>query len=76
MNTKRRKTDPKNIPKPKRRENTPVSIGFRVKAYGPVVTNCGGGLKGTGVPFALKKLKTDHPIKNKATKKTGNDKMM
>ena len=29
---------------------TPVSIGFLVKRYGPVLTSFGGGLKGTGVP--------------------------
>jgi hypothetical protein len=40
------------------------------------VTNCGGGLKGTGVPFTLRKFKTDHPIKNKASKKMGKDKMI
>jgi hypothetical protein len=30
MKTKRRKTDPKNIPIPKSKANTPVSIGFLV----------------------------------------------
>jgi len=40
------------------------------------VTNFGGGLKGTGVPFALIKFKTDHPIKNKPSEKTGKDKMI
>jgi hypothetical protein len=40
------------------------------------VTNWGGGLKGTGVPFALIKFKTDHPIKNKASEKIGKDKMI
>jgi hypothetical protein len=33
-------------------------------------------LKGTGVPFALKKLKTDHPINNKANEKIGKAKMI
>jgi hypothetical protein len=35
------------------------------------VTNRGGGLKGTGVPFALRKVRTDHPIKIKAARKRG-----
>jgi hypothetical protein len=33
------------------------------------VTNRGGGLIGTGVPFDLKKTRTDHPIRIKATRK-------
>jgi hypothetical protein len=40
------------------------------------VTNWGGGLKGTGVPFALRKFRTDHPIKNKANEKIGKAKMI
>jgi hypothetical protein len=40
------------------------------------VTNCGGGLKGTGVPFALRKFRTDHPIKSKANEKIGKAKMI
>jgi hypothetical protein len=32
-------------------------------------------LKGTGVPFALKKFRTDHPSKNKAIEKTGRARM-
>jgi len=40
------------------------------------VTNRGGGLKGTGVPFALRKIRTDHPIKIKATKKKSEAKMI
>ena len=39
------------------------------------MANWGGGLKGTGVPFALRKFRTDHPIKNKANKKIGKAKM-
>ena len=33
------------------------------------MTNRGGGLKGTGVPLALRKVRTDHPIRIKATRK-------
>ena len=74
LKTKRRQTDSKNRPKPKSKANTPVSIGFRVYAYGPDVTNWGGGLKGTGVPLTLRKFCTDHPIKNNAIEKNGKDK--
>ncbi len=76
VNTTRREADSSNTPKPKRRAKTPVNIGFRTKAYGPVVTNLGGGLRGTGVPFALRKIRTDHPIKNKANEKIGKAKMI
>ncbi len=40
------------------------------------MTNWEGGLKVTGVPFALRKFRTDHPIKNKAIEKIGNAKMI
>jgi hypothetical protein len=40
------------------------------------VTNWGGGLKGTGVPLALRKFRTDHPIRNNASENNGKDKMM
>jgi len=32
-------------------------------------------LKGTGVPFALKKVRTDHPIRTRATRKKSEAKM-
>jgi len=38
-----------------------------------VVISLGGGLKGTGVPRALKKHRTDHVIKNTPTAITGID---
>ena len=76
VNTTRSEADPKKIPKPKSRANTPVSIGFRPDSEGSVVANWGGGLKGTGVPFTLTKFKTDHPIKTKASEKTGKAKMI
>jgi hypothetical protein len=47
--------DPIVTPIPNNRRNIPVSIGFLVYAYGPVVTNLGGGLKGTGVPLDFRK---------------------
>jgi hypothetical protein len=46
----------KKKPNPRSKANTPVSIGFLVYAYGLDVTNWGGGLKGTGVPFTLRKF--------------------
>ena len=49
-------------PIPKRRRITPVSIGFLANRYGPVVTISGGGLNGTGVPFAFRKWSTDHAV--------------
>ncbi len=54
-------------PVPNIRKNIPVNIGFREYAYGPVITNFGGGFTGTGVPFAFKKNRTDHPTKKKPT---------
>lgn len=70
----RRETDPSNRPKPKSRANMPVTIGFLTYLYGPVATNWGGGLDGTGVPRAFRKWRTDQPVKNKANKKAGKDK--
>jgi hypothetical protein len=68
--------DPINIPTPNRSMNTPVSIGFLAQAYGPSATNLGGGLKGTGVPFTLRKCRTDHPINNSPAKSIGKEKMI
>ena len=48
-------SDPIIAPIPNNIMNIPVSIGFLVYAYGPVVTNLGGGLTGTGVPPDLRK---------------------
>lgn len=56
--------------------NIPVSMGFLTWAYGPVVTNLGGGLKGTGVPFTLMNWKTDHTIKKRLIAITGTDTMI
>ena len=39
------------------------------------MTSRGGGLIGTGVPFDLKKIRTDHPIRIKATRKKSEAKM-
>jgi hypothetical protein len=52
------------IPQLKRVINPPVSIGFRIKAYGSFVTILGGGLNGTGVPLILKKVIADHKTIN------------
>jgi len=41
-----------------------------------VATNLGGGLKGTGVPFTLRKCRTDHPIKGSPRKRIGTDKII
>lgn len=50
-------------PIPNKKAKTPVNIGFRDHAYGPSVTSSRGGLKGTGVPLALKN-QTIHQIQN------------
>lgn len=54
-NIKNREKDCNKIPNPNKVINTPESIGFLTYAYGPVITNLGGGLKGTGVPLTLRK---------------------
>jgi len=40
---------------PSKNRKTPVSIGFLVSLYGPVLTTFSGRLKGTGIPCALRK---------------------
>ena len=52
-------------PMPNNKMNIPVNIGFLVYAYGPVVTNLGGGLTGTGVPLAFRKWIIDQPVTNR-----------
>jgi len=56
--------DPTITPIPNNRMNIPVNIGFLLCAYGPVVTNLGGGLIGTGVPLTFKKWIIDQPVTN------------
>ena len=41
--------------------NTPVTIGFRLHAYGPSMMSDFGGLTGTGVPLAFTKYRTHIP---------------
>ncbi|MFH1939876.1 MAG: hypothetical protein ABIK21_07010 [bacterium] len=41
-----------------------------------MLTNFGGGLKGTGVPFTLIKCKIDHSIKNKPIERIKKDIMV
>lgn len=76
VNMKVKLKDRINIPKPNRSMNTPESIGFLAWPYGPVSTNLGGGLKGTGVPFSLRKCRTDHPVKDSPKKSIGKDKII
>ena len=76
VNKKVKLKDPINIPKPNSNRNTPDSIGFLAWAYGPSATNLGGGLKGTGVPFTLRKCRTDHPIKDSPGKNSGKEKII
>jgi hypothetical protein len=59
------------MPIPHNIMNIPVNIGFLVYAYGPVVTNLGGGLTGTGVPLTFRKWIIDQPVTNEPTKRTG-----
>jgi len=53
------------IPIPNIKINNPVSIGFLTYLYGPSFISFGGGLKGTGVPFFLKKVKTHQSVRRK-----------
>jgi len=59
------------MPMPKSTKNKPLIIGFLDQAYGPVVTNRFGGLKGTGVPLALKKRDADQPIRKRPLSMNG-----
>ena len=63
--------DPTIMPIPNKRMNIPVNIGFLVYAYGPVVTNLGGGLTGTGVPLTFRKWIIDQPVTNVPTTRIG-----
>jgi hypothetical protein len=53
--------------------NSPIVIGLREYANGPVVTSLGGGLKGTGVPFTLAKTNIDHSISKAPMNINGTD---
>ena len=68
--------DPNKKPIPKNNITYPVTIGFLMWAYGPVLTRFIGGEKGTGVPFALTKSRDDHIIKNSPRMRTGTDTKM
>ena len=61
---KNRENEVNPMPNPHRIKNKPVSIGFLIYLYGPFVIKTGGGFKGTGVPFTLKKWNIDHPESN------------
>jgi hypothetical protein len=76
VNITTRENELNKMPSPNSRMNTPVSIGFLIWAYGPVETILGGGLKGTGVPFTLRKYKTDHSIKNIPIARIGQARMI
>ncbi len=73
VNKNTRVTEPSKIPSPNITVNKPLSMGFLLWAYGPLVTSLGGGLKGTGVPFTLINCRADHSIRNSPATKTGRD---